>query len=248
MSTGRINSLIMQNRLLSQARSRARTQSAQIGSILQNSSNNGKNALLNAIKNDADSQNNGGLSEADAASKENYTAMKKAAESIKTHTKNLLLWPDKEWDEMTEEETAKYKDDAVREFTGLITDYNAMVKNMSNEHSQVNEIYLKQLGSYFKNAKTGLEALGITRGEDGMLSLNQELLKAADARTIKKVLGSEGSFTDDIGKRADNIIANAETNLAVINKSQYAGNYTYNQFGSDVFDALTSGSKYSAKS
>ena len=247
MSTSRINSLITQNRLLSQARSRARSQSSQIGKIL-NSAANSKDGLLDAIKKDAAANKNSGLSDADIASKKNYTAMKEAAESLKEHTKKLLLWPDKEWDSMTEEEIAKYKEDAIKEVTNLVTDYNTIIKSLSSESSRTNDIYLKQLKGYFKNAQSDLESLGITQKEDGSLALDKEKFMAADADKIQKALCTKDSFVNDLNKKAANILANAETNLAVLNKSLYAGSYTYNQFGSDIFDMLTSGSKYSNKS
>lgn len=246
MSANKISPLITQNRLLSQARSRARAQSVATGSALLNGSNNNKDSVINSVNNKANTQN-AKVSEVDKKSKENYTTMKDAAESVKKHAKNLLLWPEKKWDEMTEDEIAEYKVDARKEVASLIDDYNTMIKSMSAEDgSKVNEIYLKQMKGYFQNAKKDLESLGITQKEDGTLSLDQELLKAADAETLKKVLGSEGTFVDDIGKRAENVISNAETNLAVINKSIYAGNYTYNQYGSDIFDALLGG-KYNSK-
>lgn len=246
MSTSRINSLITQNRILSQARSRARSQSSQIGKIL-NSAANSKDGLLDAIKKDAAANKNSGLSDADIASKKNYTAMKEPAESLKEHTKKLLLWPDKEWDSMTEEEIAKYKEDAIKEVTNLVTDYNTIIKSLSSESSRTNDIYLKQLKGYFKNAQSDLESLGITQKEDGTLAVDEEKLKKADAQQIKKVLGSSNSFVDDIGKRTDNIIANAETSLAIINKKLYTGNYSYNKEGNDIFDILASGSKYNVK-
>lgn len=245
MSTNKINPLITQNRLLSQARSRARAQSAATGQALLGGSNNNKDSVINSINNKAGKQN-ANVSEADRKSKENYTTMKDAAENVKKHVKNLLLWPEKKWDEMTEDEIAEYRVDARKEITGLIDEYNKMIKSMSAEESKVNEIYLRQMKGYFQNAKKDLESLGITQKEDGTLSLDQERLKEADAETLKKVLGSEGTFVDDIGKRAENVISNAETNLAVINKSIYAGNYTYNQYGSDVFEALLGG-KYNSK-
>ncbi len=172
--------------------------------------------------------------------------MKGAAENVKKHAKNLLLWPEKDWDEMSEDEIAEYKVEVRKETVSLIEDYNAMIKSMNDEQGKVNELYLKQMMGYFKNAQKDLEKLGITQKEDGTLSLDQELLKEADAETLKKVLGSEGSFVDDIGKRAENVISNAETNLAVVNKSIYAGNYSYNQYGSDIFDTLLGG-KYNSK-
>lgn len=247
MARNGINSLILQNRLVSQARSRARTQSTKMGSILQGSSGNNNNALANAIKKQAGAQKNGTLSKANTKSKENYTAMKSAAESLKKRTKALLDMPEKEWEKLTEEEIAKYKEEVVAEVSGVINDYNEMMKKMTEESGNVNDIYVKQMKGYFQNAKQKLGELGITQNSDGTLSLNKELLKAADASKMKEVLGSKGTFIDDIGKRAENVISNAETNLAVLNRSQYAGNYSYNQYGSDIFDALLGGGKYNAK-
>lgn len=247
MARNGINSLILHNRLISQARSRARTQSTKMGSILQGNSGNNNNALANAIKKQARSQKNGLLSATDTKSKENYTSIKSAAESLKKRTKTLLDMPEKEWEKLTEEEVAKYKEDVVTEVSGVISDYNQMIKKMAEEGGSVNEIYAKQMKGYFQNAKSKLNELGITQNSDGTLALNKELLKAADASKMKEVLGKAGTFIDDIGKRAENVIANADTNLAVLNRSQYAGNYTYNQHGSDIFDALLGGSKYNAK-
>ncbi|MDE5908511.1 MAG: hypothetical protein K2H52_07230 [Lachnospiraceae bacterium] len=247
MARNGINSLILQNRLVSQARSRARTQSTKMGSILRGSSDSNSNSLANAIKKQARSQKNGLLGTASTKSKENYTSMKTAAESLKTRTKTLLNMPEKEWEKLTEEEVAEYKGDMLTQVSGLIEDYNKIMKAMTEEGGSVNEIYAKQMKGYFQSAKSKLGELGITQNSDGTLSLNKELFKSADASKMKEVLGKAGTFIDDIGKRAENILANAETNLAVLNRSQYAGNYSYNQYGSDIFDALLGGGKYNAK-
>ena len=244
MST-RINSLILSNRLLSQARSRTRSQSASLGGMMNGSSESGKSAMLDAIKNKNTAN---GFSKADAKSRENYTAIKKAAQSLQERTKKLLQWQEKEWEKMTEEELAQYKEEAASQAAGLVSEYNTMIKGMTDESGQVNKIYLSQLMSCFKNAKGTLEELGITQKEDGSLALDKEKFMAADADKIQKALCTKDSFVNDLNKKAANILANAETNLAVLNKSLYAGSYTYNQFGSDIFDMLTSGSKYSNKS
>ncbi len=247
MARNGINALILHNRMISQARSRARSQNASIGAIRAASTNSNQNSRASAIKKAANKQKYSGLNKADVSSKENYTSIKKAAESLQNRTKTLLNQPEKEWENLTEEEIAKYKDSVIKEVPNMIEDYNLMMRKMSEEGGNVNKIYLKQMKSYFDNAKSKLEGLGITQRNDGTLALNQELLKAADAKQIKEVLGSTGSFVDDIGKRAANVIANADTNLAVLNRSQYAGNYTYNQYGSDIFDTLLGGGKYNAK-
>lgn len=244
MNSRGINPLITQNRLLSQARSRSRNSSAGMAAALaQSGSSNRNNALLQALK----KANGNSLSEADQSQKEAYTAVKKAAENIKKHAENLLSWPEKSVDELTDEEKAAYKKNVTDEISALVSDYNDMMAGMENAGGKVNEVYLSQMRGYFKNAQKQLAELGITENLNGKLVLDKEKLASADVSKIKEVLGKTGTFIDDIGKRADNVLANAETNLAVLNKSQYAGSYTYNQYGTDIFDALINGSKYNNK-
>ena len=246
MRNSRINSIITQNRLISRAKSRARTQSTNIGKALQGSSNS-KSNTLNAIKNKANADKYGGLTKEDSNSKDNYTAIKKAAEGLKGHTEKLLSMPGKDWEELTEEEISGYKEKAVSEITSMVEDYNQMIKSMAAEGGNVNKIYLEQMKDYFQNSKKDLNALGIGQKSDGTLTASQEILKEADAKKLYEIFGSQGTFINKIDQRVENVISNAETNLAVLNKSQYAGNYTYNQYGSDIFDILSSGGKYNVK-
>ncbi|MDE7006606.1 MAG: hypothetical protein K2P07_00385 [Lachnospiraceae bacterium] len=243
--SSRISSLITQNRLLSQARSRTSSGTGMASALAQSSGSDSKtNAILNAMKN----TNKGSLTETDESQRQAYTVVKKTAENIKKHAEKLLSWPEKSIEELTDEEKAAYKKDVTDELSALIVNYNDMITGMKEAGGNVNTVYLNQMRGYFKNAQKQLEELGITEDSNGKLSFDKEKFANADAAKIKEVLGSKGTFIDDIGKRADNVLSNAETNLAVLNKSLYAGNYTYNQYGSDIFDALLSGSKYNSKS
>lgn len=247
MNSRGISPLITQNRLLAQARSRSKSSSSGMAAALTQSSSSGKNnALVEALKKKNAGKNS--LSEADQSQKEAYTVIKKTAGNIQKRAERLLSWPEKSVDEMTEEEKTTYKKNVADEISSLIIEYNDMVAGMEDAGGKVNEVYLSQLKGYFQNAHKQLAELGITENAKGKLVLDKEKLAGADVAKIKEVLGKKGTFIDDIGKRTENILANAETNLAVLNKSQYAGNYTYNQYGSDIFDALTSGSKYNYKS
>lgn len=244
MNSRGINPLITQNRLLSQARSRARNSSAGMAAALaQSGSSNRSNALVDALK----KKNGNSLSEAGQSQKEAYTVVKKTAENIKKHAERLLSWPEKSVDELTDEEKAAYKKNVTDEISALVSDYNDMMTGMEKAGGNVNEVYLSQMRGYFKNAQKQLAELGITENLNGKLAFDKEKFANADVSKIKEVLGKKGTFIDDIGKRAENVLDNAETNLAVLNRSQYAGNYTYNQQGSDLFDALFSGSKYNNK-
>lgn len=244
MNHNSISPLIMQNRLLSQARSGARSRNAAVGTALNSSSGSNNSS---AVKKQADSKKTGRQQEAYKESKENYTAMKKAAESIKERTGKLLTAFDRNWEELTQEDAAKYKKEIEEEINGYAEDYNSLVKMLAKEGGSANETYLQQLKDYFQSFKDSLAEAGITRAGDGTLTVNKELLNAADIQKLEKIFGKENSFAGRVKERAENIINNAEMNLSVLNSSLYSGNYTYNKYGSDIFDIFDGSSSYNAK-
>lgn len=244
MNHNSISPLIMQNRLLSQARSGARARNTATGAVLNNSSGS-KNS--NTVKSQTDAKKTSSQQEAYKESKENYTAMKKAAESIKERTGKLLTAFDKNREELTEEDAVKFRKEIEEEISGYTDDYNTLIKMLTNEGGNANETYLQQLKDYFQSSKDALAEAGITQASNGILTLDENLLKEADLQTLEKIFGKENSFAGRVKERAVNIISNAEMNLSVINSSLYSGNYTYNKYGSDIYDILN-GSSYSASS
>lgn len=244
MSHNSISPLIVQNRLLSQARSGARARNASIGSALNRSSN--KSSASDSAKKQKETGSTVNRQEA-TQSKKNYTAMKSAAESLKEHTGKLLTVFDREWEKLTEEESAKYRKEAEEEITGFVEDYNTLVETLTKENSNADSVYLDQLQGYVRGSKSILEEIGITKETDGTLLINQELLKSADISKLQEAFGQAGSFAGRVKERAENIIANAKTNLSVINNDLYAGNYSYNKYGNDIYDILDGSSSYNAK-
>lgn len=244
MNHNSISPLIMQNRLLSQARSGARARNTAVGAVLNNSSGNNSSS---AVKKQANSKKTGKQQEVYKESKENYTAMKNAAESIKKRTGKLLTAFDRNWEEMTEEDAAKYRKEIEEEIIGYADDHNTLVKMLAKEGGNTNETYLQQLKDYFQSFKDSLAEAGITQAGDGILSVDEKLLNAADIQKLEKIFGKENSYIGRVNERAENIINNAEMNLSVLNSSLYSGNYTYNKYGSDIFDMLEGSGGYNAK-
>lgn len=240
MSYNGISSLIIQNRLLSQAKSGARSRNAAIGSVLNKSSGSKNNSAAASSKTKSNTK-------AALESKTNYTSMKKAAESIMKRAEVLQKIYDRQWEELTEEESVRYKEQAEEEIADFIDDYNALMKTLSKESGSANNAYFKQLKNYFQSSKSALAEMGITQESDGTLSLNKETLKAADIETVQKVFAGKGSFAEKVKETADKITDNAEMNLSILNSSLYAGNYSYNKNGSDIFDLLTGSGSYNAK-
>lgn len=244
MNHNSISPLIMQNRLLSQARSGARARNTAVGTALNSSSGSNNSGT---VKKQADSKKSGTQQEAYKESKENYNTMKKAAESIKEHTEKLLAAFDRSREELTQEDAAKYKKEIAEEINGYAEEYNTLVKMLAKEDGSTNETYFQQLKDYFQSFKDSLAEVGITQAGDGTLSVDEELLNAADLQKLEKLFGKENSFAGRVKERAENIINNAEMNLSVLNSSLYSGNYTYNKYGSDIFDILDGSSSYNAK-
>lgn len=241
MSRYSISPLIVQNRLLSQAKSGARTRNAAIGNVLNNSKNS------NNTNSTSSSVNSTNLL-ADTESKKNYTSMKSAADSLKTHIGNLFSVFDKEWDKLTEEETAKYRKEAEDEVTGFVNDYNTLITTLTKENDYAGSAYLNQIKNYVQGSESILKEAGITRKSDGTLSVDSDLLKKANTATLQEIFGKDSSFAVKMKERAENISTNAQTNLALLNNSLYSGNYSYNKSGTDIFDILTGGSgSYNAK-
>lgn len=240
MKSHGINSTILQNRLLSQANSGTRSYNTSVGSVLNNSKgSNKKNSILGT------GSSNKSLQDVQE-SKKNYTNMQSAAVSLKSHIGELQSIFGKNWEEMEEQDAAKYREKAETEISGLVEMYNKLVDHLSKESSTANSVYLKQLKDYVGGAKDALAGIGITQNKDGTLSLNKELLGKAEVADLQKVFGAESSFASRLYERAGNIIENAETNLTLLNKELYSGTYSYNKYGSDIYDLLF-GSQYNTK-
>lgn len=242
MQHNSISPLITQNRLLSQARSGARTRSAAVGSALQRTNNNNNNSS-DSVKSSSETKKNNKLME---ESRENFTALKKAAEEVKERYGKLQDIFEKDTENMTEEEASKYRTAVEEKITDFVNGYNSLIKSLDKESSGANGTYLKQLKEYFSRSSKALGEMGIKADSDGILSVDQELFKAAELSDLKSAFGGKGSFAGKVSARTEDIIANAETNLAILNKSLNAGNYTYNRTGSDIYDILTGSGKYDA--
>lgn len=242
MQHNTISPLITQNRLLSRAKSGARAQSAAIGSAIQRTNNNNKNNS-SSVNSSSETKKNNKLME---ESRENFTALKKAAEEMKECGKKLQDILEKDTGNMTEEEAAKYRTTVEERITDFVDGYNSLIRKLDKENSGANGTYLKQIKEYFGRSSSLLGDMGIKADSDGILSVDKELLKSAELSDLKTAFGGNGSFAGKVSARVEDIIANAQTNLAILNKSLNTGNYSYNRTGSDIYDILNGSGKYDA--
>lgn len=102
----------------------------------------------------------------------------------------------------------------------LVKYYNSTVKSLKDTSTSatLNEYYRQTFVGLASNEEEALNSIGITRGKDGNLNLDQEKLKQADVDTLEKVLG--GEFTSKLSFLADRVADNAKVNAGAI-ASQY---------------------------
>ena len=254
------NSTLAKARFLREAMSKARTK-AKAGTSKQAGSSTGaksgsKNNRISSLDSKSSTSQTTKL-------KSYYTDMKKAADGVQEHGSRLqatgedsLFGKASVYEKTAEKKTADQttkadtkiqtdKEKAVSEISSFVEDYNTMVQKMNSAGTTVNKVYTKQMKDYIVQNRQALKNLGITAGTDGTLKINQKALGAASVAKMQEVFGSKGGFADKIIQKSKNIEANADSNLASLNKSTYSSNY--NRYG-NAYTSGASGSYYNAKS
>ena len=186
-----------------------------------------------------------------AQTRTNYTAIKKAADSLQTHATNLMATgKDSLFDKAiqadssnsTETQLSQNKSALYKEISSFVDDYNTMVKNMNTAGGSLNNLYLKQIKGFAAASQSALSKAGLKQKTDGTLALNQKTMKSADLEDLQKVFGSKGSFADKVSAKSITVESNASTSLNSLNNIS-----GYNQYGS-LTDLLTnSGSRLNSK-
>lgn len=102
----------------------------------------------------------------------------------------------------------------------LIEYYNATIGTLQQTSDSLNQYYAQMLGEAVIENASALYDIGITMNEDGTLSLDQSKMEAAEDESLKKALGSSGTFTEKVAYIASRISNNAQAGIQSIS-SQY---------------------------
>lgn len=204
---------------------------------------------------------------------QDYTDMKKAADSLQEHINKLLETGDNSLfskaasnqkesnnnstDKSTEKNTSKDKQKetelaankkkVVEEINSFIEDYNTMVSKMNRIGGTINNLYANHLKKYVEQERLELKELGITQSSNGTLSVNQKTLKSADIKKLQKVFGTKEGFVDKVAERSKSVEVHAESNITTLKKRNYISSSNYNRYGSSYDNYVNSGSRYHSK-
>lgn len=117
----------------------------------------------------------------------------------------------------------------------MIKNYNNTIKSMKSTSSPLNQYYRQMLKEAAADDKDKLKQIGITRGEDGTLKVDEDKLKASDVDKLEEILGEKGTFSSKVFFLADRIADNARANAN-------SASSQYNALGDNYF---ASASRYS---
>ena len=147
-----------------------------------------------------------------------YTSVKSAAEDLSSAVEKLgssSLYSKGSYTKTAKDGTKSEADYDYDKIFSAVSDfvesYNTLIKNGSSENlSKLNDVTLRML----KNTKTNsalLDAVGISVGKDGTLSVNRDKFNEADIGSVRSLFSGSGSFADSTASRAS-VMKNTSVN------------------------------------
>lgn len=155
----------------------------------------------------------------------------KAITKVQSSTDSLKESADALWmkgkKSVFEQKDGKYDTDAIYSAVNqFVKDYNAVVDAAGDvEHKSIQRNATNLINSSVQNGKL-LGKVGITVGEDGKLSLDQELFEKADMSTVKSLFQGNGSYGYQVSAQASMI--NFAADQAASKANTYTVGGTYN--------------------
>lgn len=104
-----------------------------------------------------------------------------------------------------------------------VKSYNSTLSALKQSQGVLNEYYSQMMQEAAKDSSKSLEGIGITIGKDGLLSIDEEKLKAASVEDIESVLGVSGQLSSKIGFLAGRVSDHAQSGLDSVSQT-YSGN------------------------
>ena len=148
--------------------------------------------------------------------------IRKDADQLKTSTEAL-----------GREDLWKTKDNAaiagaVKDFAG---DYNKVIDQASKVNSKEISQDIKSIKSMTDMFSKVLGKIGVSVGDDGKLSVDEEALKKADTATVRSLFEGNGTYGSQIADKANGISRDAD-----MNSSLYSADATASSVISSVFN------------
>jgi hypothetical protein len=191
-----------------------------------NGSSTSSNTLLSALSSKT--------SKTDATQKNTYQQLETSGNALES---SAAVFTSEQEDNIfakarEQEDTAEIKKQAKE----LISNYNDIVKKLTNSDSTVNTYYKKMLQEAYSENKESLSGIGISTDKNGYLSLDETKFDAADIDTLEEALGASSSFSVKTGYIAGRVVNNAESYLESLSSQYSASGTNYSSYTASKYD------------
>lgn len=151
----------------------------------------------------------------DAETKNTLSDIKSSASSLKTASERLSSFDKLEKDDVY---------DAVKDFADKYNDtVDAAAKTNKSSVAKVSDT----MSSMTNTMKNALGKVGISVGNDGRMTVDEDALKAADTKSIRSLFNRSSSYGGQIGKYAASMASASANALTSLTSSTYSGTGSY---------------------
>ncbi len=154
--------------------------------------------------------------------------MKKDADKLRASAEKLT--GDDLWKKTDGKEDMNAIAGAVKDFAN---DYNKVIDQASKVNSKEIAADAKFMTGMTDTFSKVLGKIGVSVGQDGKLTVDEDALKKADTATVKSIFNGNGTYGSQIEQKAENITRDTEFSSALYDKdatSTSALSALYNQF------------------
>lgn len=152
-----------------------------------------------------------------------------AAESLSSYASKLF--EEGEGSLFGKAEASGDTSELVKQISNMADAYNKTVKYLKSSDSPLNRFYLQELQSYVSDHSEAMKEVGVTRNNDGSLSVNRDTLSAAGIDALKAAFGSASGFSEKVGYVSGRVAENA----AALDDSILSG---YNSSGKEALSSF----------
>lgn len=194
-------------------------------------------SLLSGVKNNASGLT--GLSQSSLLSnrvkKDSYQELENTAESLKTCAEKLRdAGEDSLFAKVAE---SKDTNELTAEIEKMAAAYNQTLEQLDEVGGAMNHFYAQELEKLAAGNKEALEAVGITQGKDGKLSVDSKLLQSADLESLRRAVGSASDFMSKAAYVSERVSANASANIDSLSSQYNSDGYLFSGLsGTNHFD------------
>lgn len=161
--------------------------------------------------------------------------LKEAAESLSDYASKLS--DDGKDSLFARAEASGSTAELVENIKGMASAYNKTVKYLNSSDSTLDKFYQQELKSYLSDNADVLKKVGITKKSDGSISIQEDVLKAADLDSLKAAFGSTSGFSEKVGYVGGRVAQNASVSSASILGGYNSSGLDYwNSFAKNMYD------------